>query len=118
MRMVMGASTEEKAVVVRVGSVALPGNLGIPAGAAGIVVFAHGSGSSRLSPRNRFVAEVRRTCSRSRARLRRWRGWREAGSRSTWREKGKARREREEEGNQSEGRLVPEASERRVSCDT
>jgi putative phosphoribosyl transferase len=28
----------------------------IPAGSAGIVVFAHGSGSSRLSPRNRFVA--------------------------------------------------------------
>jgi dienelactone hydrolase len=58
MRVVMGASTEEKAVVVRVGSVALPGNLGIPAGAAGIVIFAHGSGSSRLSPRNRFVAEA------------------------------------------------------------
>jgi len=46
--------------VVRVGSVALPGNLGIPAGAAGIVIFAHGSGSSRLSPRNRFVAEALR----------------------------------------------------------
>jgi putative phosphoribosyl transferase len=34
------------------------GDLTIPAGAAGVVVFAHGSGSSRLSPRNRFVAEV------------------------------------------------------------
>jgi len=90
----MGASTEEKAVVVRVGSVALPGDLGIPAGAAGIVIFAHGSGSSRLSPRNRFVAEVRRTCSRSRARLRRWRGWRETGSRSTWREKAKVKRKK------------------------
>ena len=92
--MVMGASTEERAVVVRVGSVALPGDLWIPAGAAGIVIFAHGSGSSRLSPRNRFVAEVRRTCSRSRARLRRWRGWREAGSRSTWREKAKVKRKK------------------------
>jgi putative phosphoribosyl transferase len=61
MRMVMGTSAEERAVVVRVGSVALPGDLGIPAGAAGIVIFAHGSGSSRLSPRNRFVAEVLRT---------------------------------------------------------
>ena len=34
----------------------LEGALTIPAGATGIVLFAHGSGSSRLSPRNRFVA--------------------------------------------------------------
>lgn len=34
----------------------LAGNLFIPAGAQGVVVFAHGSGSSRLSPRNQFVA--------------------------------------------------------------
>ena len=34
------------------------GDLTVPAGATGVVVFAHGSGSSRLSPRNRFVAEV------------------------------------------------------------
>jgi len=34
----------------------LPGDLEIPARAAGVVLFAHGSGSSRLSPRNRFVA--------------------------------------------------------------
>jgi len=33
------------------------GSLSLPAGAQGIVVFAHGSGSSRLSGRNRFVAE-------------------------------------------------------------
>ena len=33
------------------------GSLNLPAGARGIVVFAHGSGSSRLSGRNRFVAE-------------------------------------------------------------
>jgi len=32
--------------------------LGVPEGAAGIVIFAHGSGSSRLSRRNNFVAEV------------------------------------------------------------
>lgn len=38
--------------------VSLAGDLTIPAGAAGIVVFAHGSGSSRHSPRNRYVAEV------------------------------------------------------------
>jgi pimeloyl-ACP methyl ester carboxylesterase len=36
----------------------LAGNLRVPAGARAIVVFAHGSGSSRLSPRNRAVAEA------------------------------------------------------------
>jgi putative phosphoribosyl transferase len=35
----------------------LPGLLAVPEGAAGIVVFAHGSGSSRLSPRNQQVAD-------------------------------------------------------------
>ncbi|MDH5588834.1 MAG: dienelactone hydrolase family protein [Gemmatimonadota bacterium] len=38
------------------GSVELDGDLVIPVGAEGLVVFAHGSGSSRRSPRNRFVA--------------------------------------------------------------
>jgi putative phosphoribosyl transferase len=38
------------------GGVALEGNLAVPPGAAGVVVFAHGSGSSRHSPRNRAVA--------------------------------------------------------------
>jgi len=38
--------------------VPLPGNLAVPDGAFGLVLFAHGSGSSRHSPRNRFVAEV------------------------------------------------------------
>jgi dienelactone hydrolase len=35
----------------------LDGDLSIPEGATGVVLFAHGSGSSRLSPRNRAVAE-------------------------------------------------------------
>ncbi|CNE29790.1 putative phosphoribosyltransferase [Mycobacterium tuberculosis] len=35
----------------------LAGDLAIPDGATGVVLFAHGSGSSRLSPRNRAVAE-------------------------------------------------------------
>lgn len=35
----------------------LVGDLAVPAGARGLVIFAHGSGSSRRSPRNRFVAE-------------------------------------------------------------
>ena len=43
-------------VHVAVDSVTLEGNLGIPDDAEGIVLFAHGSGSSRFSPRNRFVA--------------------------------------------------------------
>ncbi|MBP2705079.1 phosphoribosyltransferase [Microbispora sp. RL4-1S] len=36
--------------------VRLPGRLVVPEGAAGVVVFVHGSGSSRHSPRNRYVA--------------------------------------------------------------
>jgi pimeloyl-ACP methyl ester carboxylesterase len=43
---------------VAVGPLRLPGNLHVPAGASALVVFAHGSGSSRLSPRNRAVAEA------------------------------------------------------------
>ncbi|WP_367757681.1 dienelactone hydrolase family protein [Flavobacterium sp. WC2430] len=39
-------------------SVTLKGDLVIPENAIGIVVFSHGSGSSRLSPRNRMVAEL------------------------------------------------------------
>jgi len=47
-------STRE--IEVAAGGPALPGDLTIPAGATGIVVFAHGSGSSRKSPRNVLVA--------------------------------------------------------------
>ena len=43
---------------VRVGAFGLPGDLTVPAAAGALVVFAHGSGSSRLSPRNRTVAEA------------------------------------------------------------
>jgi putative phosphoribosyl transferase len=48
----------EQVVRVDAGSVALEGNLMLPDGARGIVLFAHGSGSSRLSPRNRYVARL------------------------------------------------------------
>ena len=44
-------------VVVAAGGVRLGGSLTVPDASTGIVVFAHGSGSSRHSPRNRFVAE-------------------------------------------------------------
>jgi len=54
----LASSLNEQAVRIPVGSVTLEGNLVIPGGASGIVVFAHGSGSSRHSPRNRFVARV------------------------------------------------------------
>jgi pimeloyl-ACP methyl ester carboxylesterase len=47
-------------VRITVGSVALAGNLDVPEGARGVELFAHGSGSSRHSPRNRFVAEALR----------------------------------------------------------
>lgn len=39
-------------------AVPLEGNLTLPQGAKGVVLFAHGSGSSRFSPRNRFVARA------------------------------------------------------------
>ena len=46
----------DRDVIVLAGAVPLPGRLIVPAGARGVVVFAHGSGSSRSSPRNMFVA--------------------------------------------------------------
>ncbi|MDF0642531.1 MAG: alpha/beta hydrolase [Nitrospira sp.] len=46
----------ERPVTVSEGRLVLKGFLGLPHGAAGIVLFAHGSGSGRLSPRNRYVA--------------------------------------------------------------
>ena len=46
----------EEPVQVNAGQVTLEGDLGIPEGARGVVLFAHGSGSGRHSPRNRFVA--------------------------------------------------------------
>ena len=49
---------EEQQVWVPAGPVTLEGNLTVPVGAVGIVLFAHGSGSSRHSPRNRFVARA------------------------------------------------------------
>ena len=50
----------EKQVRIASGSVSLGATLAVPHGAQSIVVFAHGSGSSRFSPRNNFVAEVLR----------------------------------------------------------
>ena len=46
------------AVHIPAGSAELDGELLLPTPAKGVVVFAHGSGSSRFSPRNTYVAEV------------------------------------------------------------
>ncbi len=51
-------TSSEQSVLVDAGRVTLPGDLVMPGGSGGIVLFAHGSGSSRFSPRNRFVARV------------------------------------------------------------
>ena len=53
---------EEKAAISRevwisVDSITLPGELSLPGRAEGLVLFAHGSGSGRLSPRNQYVAQ-------------------------------------------------------------
>jgi putative phosphoribosyl transferase len=48
----------EKSIDIDIGKVVLHGDLALPAMARALVVFAHGSGSSRKSPRNRFVADV------------------------------------------------------------
>jgi hypothetical protein len=40
------------------GQIMLEGELSVPVGASGVVLFAHGSGSSRHSPRNQFVART------------------------------------------------------------
>lgn len=47
----------EKLVYVSVNSATVEGNLSVPEAGEGIVLFAHGTGSSRHSPRNNFVAE-------------------------------------------------------------
>ena len=49
---------KEKAVEIQIDQTAIDGNLVSPETAAGIVLFAHGTGSSRFSPRNRFVSQV------------------------------------------------------------
>ena len=50
--------SNEKPIQIRIGSILLSGDLNIPDGAQGVVLFAHGSGSGRHSPRNRRVAKV------------------------------------------------------------
>ncbi|HYG69802.1 MAG TPA: hydrolase, partial [Anaeromyxobacteraceae bacterium] len=54
----MPARGDPIAVELWTGDVALAGDLTLPDAAEGLVLFAHGSGSSRLSPRNRLVARA------------------------------------------------------------
>lgn len=54
----MAEAGSEQQVVIEHGDVRLAGTLQIPANAIGVVLFAHGSGSSRFSPRNRSVAKA------------------------------------------------------------
>ena len=54
----MKTAIQQQQVRINVGSAELEGSLSIPAGATGVVLFAHGSGSSRHSPRNRYVARA------------------------------------------------------------
>jgi putative phosphoribosyl transferase len=53
-----GPQGADEEVGLELGPVRLPGHLTVPARAPGVVLFAHGSGSSRTSPRNGYVAGV------------------------------------------------------------
>ena len=54
----MATSTSDRLVHIPAGAVTLEGELILPSGVPGVAVFAHGSGSSRHSPRNVFVAQA------------------------------------------------------------
>ena len=54
----MAGNGDERLVRIAAGPAMLEGDLNIPPGARGIVLFAHGRGSSRHSPRNRYVAQL------------------------------------------------------------
>jgi putative phosphoribosyl transferase len=56
----LSSEKRDVSVSIPVDGAKLQGSLNIPPGARGLVLFAHGSGSSRHSPRNRYVASVLR----------------------------------------------------------
>jgi len=53
----MNIAPTRSSVIIPADGTSLEGDLVVPQGAHGLAIFAHGSGSSRYSPRNRFVAE-------------------------------------------------------------
>src|SRR5262245_51074056 len=54
----LARNVRQAAVRIPAGDVVLDGDLSVPGSATAIVLFAHGSGSSRHSPRNQYVAQV------------------------------------------------------------
>ena len=54
----MSSEPKDQTITLTAEGISLSGFLGIPPKAKGIVLFAHGSGSGRFSPRNRFVADL------------------------------------------------------------
>jgi dienelactone hydrolase len=54
----LARNTTEQTIRITLSDGSLEGNLTLPESAQAVVLFAHGSGSSRFSPRNRFVAEI------------------------------------------------------------
>jgi dienelactone hydrolase len=52
------AARKENVIRIPVDEAVIEGNLAVPAGAKGVVLFAHGSGSGRFSPRNQYVAKA------------------------------------------------------------
>lgn len=48
----------KKTINIKLDTITIEGELTIPVDAAGLVLFAHGSGSSRFSPRNNYVAKI------------------------------------------------------------
>lgn len=57
----MSTDSTQRTVTIRADDESLEGMLALPPNARGLVLFAHGSGSSRLSPRNNYVAQVLRS---------------------------------------------------------
>jgi len=55
---IINESVREREVAIPAGERTVHGNLTLPRGAQAVVVFAHGSGSGRYSPRNQYVAQV------------------------------------------------------------
>src|SRR3954447_3210632 len=53
----MKTQTESHSISIPIGTASIHGDLDVPLDSSAVVLFAHGSGSSRHSPRNRYVAK-------------------------------------------------------------
>src|SRR3989442_12999321 len=58
MKQFKAMNVRSREVLIESGPAMLEGELSVPENASGLVLFAHGSGSSRHSPRNQYVARV------------------------------------------------------------